>query len=89
MPQSWGSAKRWGMKVQKEPVFPAPFVRAKGLEPLRREALDPKSSLATNYNTPAFTAPKVWIFDGIAKKCVGDYGDTAAPCPTERGLGER
>ena len=30
------------------------FVRAKGLEPLRITPLDPKSSLATNYNTPAF-----------------------------------
>ena len=30
------------------------FVRAKGLEPPRREALDPKSSAATNYATPAF-----------------------------------
>ena len=29
------------------------FVRAKGLEPPRREALDPKSSAATNYATPA------------------------------------
>ena len=28
-------------------------VRAKGLEPLRITPLDPKSSLATNYNTPA------------------------------------
>ena len=65
------------------------LVRVVGLEPTRWKALDPKSSLATNYNTPAFAAPKVWIFDGIAKKCVGDYGDTAAPCPTERGLGER
>ena len=29
------------------------FVRAKGLEPPRREALDPKSSAATNYATRA------------------------------------
>ena len=28
-------------------------VRVKGLEPIRREAPDPKSGLATNYNTPA------------------------------------
>ena len=28
-------------------------MRVKGLEPLRREAPDPKSGLATNYNTPA------------------------------------
>ncbi len=28
-------------------------VRAKGVEPIRREALDPKSSLSTNFNTPA------------------------------------
>ncbi len=30
-----------------------PFVRAKGLEPIRLTAPDPKSGLATNYNTPA------------------------------------
>ena len=29
------------------------FVRAKGLEPIRTKAPDPKSGLATNYNTPA------------------------------------
>ena len=29
-------------------------VRVKGLEPLRLAARDPKSRLATNYNTPAF-----------------------------------
>ena len=28
-------------------------VRAKGLEPIRLSAPDPKSGLATNYNTPA------------------------------------
>ena len=28
-------------------------VRVKGLEPLRLAARDPKSRLATNYNTPA------------------------------------
>ena len=30
------------------------FVRLKGLEPLRREAPDPKSGVATNYTTAAF-----------------------------------
>ena len=29
------------------------MVRVKGLEPLRLAARDPKSRLATNYNTPA------------------------------------
>ena len=29
------------------------FVRVKGLEPPRREALDPKSSVSTNSTTPA------------------------------------
>lgn len=28
-------------------------VRAKGIEPIRLTALDPKSSLSTNFNTPA------------------------------------
>ena len=29
-------------------------VRVEGLEPPRREALDPKSSVSTNFTTPAF-----------------------------------
>ena len=29
------------------------IVRVKGLEPPRREALDPKSSVSTNFTTPA------------------------------------
>ena len=29
------------------------FVRAKGLEPIRLSAPDPKSGLSTNFNTPA------------------------------------
>ena len=29
-------------------------VRVKGLEPPRREALDPKSSVSTNFTTPAW-----------------------------------
>lgn len=29
------------------------FVRAKGVEPIHLTALDPKSSLSTNFNTPA------------------------------------
>ena len=33
------------------------FVRAKGLEPIRTKAPDPKSGLATNYNTPAPLCP--------------------------------
>ena len=36
--------------VDKEVVF---FVRVEGLEPPRREALDPKSSMSTNFITPA------------------------------------
>ena len=30
------------------------FVRVKGLEPPRCEALDPKSSVSTNFTTPAY-----------------------------------
>ena len=33
-------------------------VRVKGLEPPSREALDPKSSVSTNFTTPARTFPK-------------------------------
>ena len=35
------------------------FVRAKGLEPIRIAAPDPKSGLSTNSNTPAIGAVKV------------------------------
>ena len=34
-------------------------VRTKGLEPPRRETLDPKSSAATNYATCAFAVTKL------------------------------
>ena len=33
------------------------FVRAEGLEPPSREALDPKSSVSTNFTTPASSSP--------------------------------
>ena len=33
------------------------IVRVEGLEPTRREALDPKSSVSTNFTTPAFNLP--------------------------------
>ena len=39
---------------KRERLMTSPFfVRAKGLEPIRLAAPDPKSGLATNYNTPA------------------------------------
>ncbi len=49
---------RGNSKKQKRPAhcFYAPFllfVRAEGLEPPSREALDPKSSVSTNFTTPA------------------------------------
>ena len=37
----------------KRPAEADLLVRAKGLEPIRLTAPDPKSGLATNYNTPA------------------------------------
>ena len=51
-------------KKQKNQLFSWFFVRAKGLEPPRRKTLDPKSSAATNYATPAFRigTAKVGIF---------------------------
>ena len=42
----------WDMKV-------SIAVRMKGLEPPRREALDPKSSAATNYATSALWTAKL------------------------------
>ena len=42
------------LKNKKAEVFTSAFVRAKGLEPSHREALDPKSSVSTNSTTPAF-----------------------------------
>ncbi len=39
------------------------YVRAKGLEPSHREALDPKSSVSTNFTTPAkFRIANIIIF---------------------------
>ena len=35
------------------------FVRAEGLEPPSLAALDPKSSVSTNFTTPAFRAAKL------------------------------
>ena len=34
-------------------------VRVKGLEPPRREALDPKSSVSTNFTTPAIKVRQI------------------------------
>ena len=42
------------------------FVRAKGIEPIRLTALDPKSSLSTNFNTPADRIAKVVYFSESA-----------------------
>ena len=44
-----GHKKGDSVKIDKIPAF----VRAKGLEPSHREALDPKSSVSTNFTTPA------------------------------------
>ena len=41
------------MNNKKTPVYQGFSVRVKGLEPPRREALDPKSSVSTNFTTPA------------------------------------
>ena len=46
------------------PLSLCPLVRAKGLEPIRLAAPDPKSGLATNYNTPAIM---IVTPDGSAK----------------------
>ncbi len=40
-------------------ICPVKIVRVKGLEPIRTKAPDPKSGLATNYNTPASAQPKL------------------------------
>ena len=39
--------------VQAIGLVPFNFVRVEGLEPPCREALDPKSSVSTNFTTPA------------------------------------
>ena len=52
-PKDWGyedSVPSRHKKSSREGCF---FVRAKGLEPIRTKAPDPKSGLATNYNTLA------------------------------------
>ena len=48
------------MTQQKAESF---FVRAKGIEPIRLSAPDPKSGLSTNFNTPAtFGNAKIRLF---------------------------
>ena len=45
---------KFGSSENKNPNSCQGFiVRVKGLEPPRREALDPKSSVSTNFTTPA------------------------------------
>ena len=44
------------------PASVRPLVRAGGLEPPRLAAPDPKSGLATNYNTPADAGAKIVFF---------------------------
>ena len=49
-----GDTKTLSLRGTKKAASPAAiFVRAKGLEPIRTKAPDPKSGLATNYNTLA------------------------------------
>ena len=43
------------------------LVRTKGLEPPRRQTLDPKSSAATNYATCAFASAKLRPFSELCK----------------------
>ena len=40
-------------------------MRVKGLEPPSREALDPKSSVSTNFTTPAFGRANIIKFSHI------------------------
>ena len=43
------------------------FVRAKGIEPIRLAAPDPKSGLSTNFNTPAIWDCKCTTISLICK----------------------
>ena len=53
---------------KRERLMTSPFfVRAKGLEPIRLAAPDPKSGLATNYNTPATSFLKTFHSNGTCK----------------------
>ena len=38
------------------------FVRAKGIEPIRLSAPDPKSGLSTNFNTPATIGVQIYYY---------------------------
>ena len=51
--QMWGKMKKKNLKSLIYNDLRFLEVRAKGLEPIRTKAPDPKSGLATNYNTPA------------------------------------
>ena len=55
------------------------FVRAKGIEPIRLSAPDPKSGLSTNFNTPADQTCKCTIKYLIYKLCLSEtYADAYA-----------
>ena len=48
-------------------------MRAKGLEPIRLTAPDPKSGLATNYNTPASFPFRPYFMPGSEQVCKDRY----------------
>ncbi len=44
------------------------FVRAKGIEPIRLSAPDPKSGLSTNFNTPATIGLQIYEYFSFLQK---------------------
>lgn len=51
------------MRVRKKRTCEGPlFVRAKGIEPIRLSAPDPKSGLSTNFNTPATIGVQIYYY---------------------------
>ena len=62
------------------------WVRAKGIEPIRLSAPDPKSGLSTNFNTPAYLGLQMYnnLSDlQILNSLIADSSETEADSDTE------
>ena len=71
---------------KREPAVVLFFVRAKGIEPIRLSAPDPKSGLSTNFNTPAYLGLQMYnnLSDlQILNSLIADSSETEADSDTE------
>ena len=63
-----------------------PLVRAKGIEPIRHSAPDPKSGLSTNFNTPATAFHR--FPSGKDCKCTTNYRIYKFKCKSSLAISE-